>query len=149
MPITGGNLCYLPRGKGRIVYVLPVNPANITPIVITVPANRIYFWHSHYCGALMDAAAGNRYYRVLVQTDTGRTLWQYRYGLAQLANESRAYAWNPTNRNYNTFHFSSVHTGPLPKLWLLPGTVITLDMEGWQLTDHLYSCHQTFAEFAV
>lgn len=147
MPVVGGNICYMPPSKGDLQFLAMPNPADVTAIAYTIPTNRCFFWVSQYCGAMCDATVVNRYFRLHIQTDTGRTIWRYKYGIAQLASESRAYALNRTNGNLNNFHFSSVHSGPLPEMWLLPGTVITWDMEGWVGTDRLYGCHQTFAVF--
>lgn len=149
MPLIGENACYMVPHQGQIEFVSLANPGNIIPIIYTIPANSCYFFSTLHVAAFTNATVANRYLRLQIETDSGRTIWRWRNNIAQTASLDLYYTFNRKNENLNNFHNDALYCGPLPEIWLLAGTVITIDMQGWVTTDRIYGCRLTFAVYNI
>jgi len=141
LPLTGGNVCFVPQSGSYYRYLKPTDPGAGNPLTWTHSSyDEALLLITLYCRLALAVTGTNRYFRMRAFSSSGRTVWMHKCALAQLDMENRRYLWDRHNENKNTFRGSFLISGPVPYLWLLPGSSITLDVENQGGTDSLYQC---------
>jgi len=139
--LTGGSTCFLPQSGGYIRYIKPSNPGAGTFLQwIHNTYDEAFLLITSYCQLHCSAVVANRYFQMRLISSSPRMLWLHKCSLPQLANEVRAYSWDHRNGNKNTFHYSFVHSGPAPELWLLPGSQMVITVTNMDIGDTLQGC---------
>jgi len=143
MPLTGGNLCFVPQGVGYLEHLEPANPGAGNNLNETVPSGWLWLVHTVWLELVADATVLNRAVRFYAYDSAASIIWGTAVVVANQQPQSTRWAYcfatthgdNETRRTVAGLPYSELVSLPLGGLSLLAGASIQTEIVSLQAGD--------------